>query len=133
MLELGAVPATTRGGLPGTVVTIEQETMVLNLITKFFGTKHERDVRDLWPLVGEINAEVERLRELSDDELRAKTEEFKKRLAGGESLDDLLIEVPPAVGARSSVRSLSHRQPARVPSERQDAIVFLDEPSDVGR
>ncbi|HSQ59687.1 MAG TPA: DEAD/DEAH box helicase, partial [Acidobacteriota bacterium] len=66
--------------------------MVLNLITKFFGTKHERDVRQIWPLVGEINAEFETLSGLSDDELRAKTAEFRKRLADGETTDDLLIE-----------------------------------------
>jgi len=71
--------------------------MVLNLITKFFGTKHERDVRGIWPLVGEINAAFEPLHNLSDDALRAKTEEFRKRLAEGETLDDVLVEAYAAV------------------------------------
>ncbi|HET9951346.1 MAG TPA: DEAD/DEAH box helicase, partial [Candidatus Eisenbacteria bacterium] len=66
--------------------------MVLNLITRLFGTKHERDVREIWPLVAEINAEYEALRDLSDEQLRAKSDEFKKRLAEGETLDDLLVE-----------------------------------------
>src|SRR5690349_16465802 len=67
--------------------------MVLNLITRLFGTKHERDVRGIWPLVAEINAEFDALKDLSDDALRAKTDEFRKRLAAEEAtLDDLLVE-----------------------------------------
>jgi preprotein translocase subunit SecA len=66
--------------------------MVLDIFSKFFGTKHERDVRKIWPLVGDINAAAEELRAISEDELKAKTAAFKKRLADGETPDDLLIE-----------------------------------------
>jgi preprotein translocase subunit SecA len=65
---------------------------VLNLITRVLGTKHERDIKRMWPLVTQINAEFERLRDLSDDQLRAKTQEFRARLLEGETLDDLLPE-----------------------------------------
>jgi preprotein translocase subunit SecA len=66
--------------------------MVVNLIARIFGSKHERDIKRIWPLVEEINAEFERLRDLSDEALTAKTDEFRKRLAEGEELDALLPE-----------------------------------------
>jgi len=64
----------------------------MNLITKIFGTKHERDVKKMWPFVEEINAHFEELESLSDDALRARTDEFKKRLADGETVDDIMAE-----------------------------------------
>nr|MBN2276882.1 preprotein translocase subunit SecA [candidate division Zixibacteria bacterium] len=63
-----------------------------NIITKIFGTKHERDIKKIRPLVGQINEYCEQYKTLSEDELRGKTEEFKKRLAEGETTDDLLPE-----------------------------------------
>ena len=63
-----------------------------NILTKIFGAKHDRDVKKIRPLVDEINDEFEKLAPLSDDQLKAKTEEFKKRLAEEETLDDLLPE-----------------------------------------
>ncbi len=64
----------------------------MSLLTKIFGTKHERDVKKMWPFVEEIIAFFDELKALSDDELRAKTDEFKKRLADGETVDDLMTE-----------------------------------------
>ena len=66
--------------------------MVINLFSRLFGTQHERNVRKIWPFVGEINSAAEELRALSEEALKAKTPEFKKRLADGEALDDLLVE-----------------------------------------
>ncbi|MDX9858816.1 MAG: preprotein translocase subunit SecA [candidate division Zixibacteria bacterium] len=63
-----------------------------NLITKVFGTKHEREVKRLTPIVDEINAQFGTLSTLSEDELRGKTAEFRSRLAAGETLDDILPE-----------------------------------------
>ncbi|MFH1687093.1 MAG: preprotein translocase subunit SecA [bacterium] len=63
-----------------------------NLITKIFGTKHDRDVKKLSPLVDEINRHFVELDKLSEDDLRAKTDEFRRRLSEGEALDDLLPE-----------------------------------------
>ncbi|MBI5266651.1 MAG: preprotein translocase subunit SecA, partial [candidate division Zixibacteria bacterium] len=62
------------------------------LIEKIFGTKYERDQKKLWPLVEEINVHFAGLANLSDELLRAKTDEFKKRLADGETVDDLMTE-----------------------------------------
>ncbi len=66
--------------------------MLNNLLAKVFGTKHEREVKKLTPLVAEINGLEPDIRALPDDELFSKTEEFKERHRGGESLDDLLPE-----------------------------------------
>ncbi|HTL99569.1 MAG TPA: preprotein translocase subunit SecA [Candidatus Omnitrophota bacterium] len=65
---------------------------MLQLLTRVLGTKHERDVKRMWPTVTQINAEFERLRDVSDDALRAKTQEFRARLLEGETVDDLLPE-----------------------------------------
>ncbi len=66
--------------------------MFTNLVTKIFGSKHERDVKKLWPIVEEINSVYEGLSDLSDDQLTAKTEEFKKRLSEGQTIDEILPE-----------------------------------------
>jgi preprotein translocase subunit SecA len=53
---------------------------MLKLLQKVFGSKNEKDVRQLLPIVDQINAEFAKLSSLSDDELRAKTQEFKGRI-----------------------------------------------------
>jgi preprotein translocase subunit SecA len=53
---------------------------MINILKKIFGDKHTKDIKDLWPIVAEINAEYEKLKNLSDDELRAKTAEFKEKI-----------------------------------------------------
>ena len=63
-----------------------------SILTKLFGTKHERDAKKMQPLVDEINDHFEKLRDLSEEELVGKTEEFRKRLAEGETLDDIMCE-----------------------------------------
>ena len=65
---------------------------MMNLITKIFGTKHERDVKKLTPYVDEINDHFEKLAALSEEELVGKTEEFRRRLAEGETVDDIMPE-----------------------------------------
>jgi preprotein translocase subunit SecA len=54
---------------------------MLGVLRKLFGSKHERDVKAIEPLVGEINQHFEQYRQLTDDELRAKTIEFRARIA----------------------------------------------------
>ncbi|MBZ0178685.1 MAG: preprotein translocase subunit SecA [Melioribacteraceae bacterium] len=54
--------------------------MISGLMKKIFGDKNEKAMKDLWPVVDEINAEYEKLQSLSDDELRAKTEDFKAKI-----------------------------------------------------
>ena len=64
----------------------------MGLFTKMFGTRSEREVKKLAPTVDKVMALEEPYKKLSDEELKAKTQEFKTRLAGGETLDDLLPE-----------------------------------------
>src|SRR5688500_5446970 len=67
--------------------------MIGQLLAKVIGTQNERELKRLRPLVAEINALEPTIQPLSDERLRAKTEEFRKRLADGTALDDLLVEV----------------------------------------
>ncbi|MBI3501973.1 MAG: preprotein translocase subunit SecA [Bacteroidetes bacterium] len=53
---------------------------MLQLIGKIFGNKYERDMKPLWPIVDEVNAAFQKLQGISNDELRAKSNEFKKRI-----------------------------------------------------
>ena len=65
---------------------------ITDIITKIFGTKHERDVKKLTPLVDEINEHFEALAELTDEQVQAKTDEFRQRLSEGETPDDIMTE-----------------------------------------
>jgi preprotein translocase subunit SecA len=56
------------------------------------GDKHGRERKRLWPIIEEINELAASMESFSDDELRAKTEEFRRRLGEGEDLDDILTE-----------------------------------------
>jgi len=67
------------------------------LLKKIFGTKSERDLKRLLPIVAKVNEICESYASLSDSELRAKTDEFKQRLGNGETLDDILPEAFAAV------------------------------------
>ena len=66
--------------------------MIGQLLAKVIGTQNQRDLKRLSPRVGEIGTLEPQTRALTDDQLRDKTAEFRTRLAGGESLDDLLVE-----------------------------------------
>ncbi|HEU5322269.1 MAG TPA: preprotein translocase subunit SecA, partial [Methylomirabilota bacterium] len=66
--------------------------MIHAVLRAVFGTKHERDVKRLMPAVAAINALEADLQRLDDDALRARTEEFRKRAADGETVEDLLPE-----------------------------------------
>jgi preprotein translocase subunit SecA len=66
--------------------------MFQKFLSMLFGSKQARDMRRILPIVDEINRWFEQYQSLSDEELRAKTDEFKSRLAEGETLDDLLPE-----------------------------------------
>jgi len=77
-------------------------------LTKFFGDRHTRYIKDLEPIVKKINSFEPVLKTLSDEGLKAKTEEFKKRLSEKETLDDILPEAF-AVVREASVRTLKLR------------------------
>ena len=63
--------------------------MIDAVLAKVFGTKNEREVKGMLPVVEAIGALEPGLRELSDIDLAAKTIEFKEKIAQGATLDDL--------------------------------------------
>lgn len=78
-------------------------TMLKFILRKIFGTQNERDLKRLQPLVARINTYESALLPLSDEQLRAKTADFKKRALAGEELDALLPET------FAVVREAAHR------------------------
>ncbi|MBD8939489.1 MAG: preprotein translocase subunit SecA [Lachnospiraceae bacterium] len=84
----------------------------MNVFQKMFGTHSEREVKRIMPLVEKIEKLRPTMIELSDEELRGKTAEYKKRLAEGENLDDLLPEAYATV--RESARRVLNMEHYRV-------------------
>jgi preprotein translocase subunit SecA len=80
----------------------------MHILDKIFGDESQRRIKSLRPIVAQINALEEKIRPLSDAELRSKTDEFKSRIAEGESVDDLLPEAF-AVVREASRRTLGQR------------------------
>src|ERR687895_457033 len=66
--------------------------MLGQLLTKIVGTQNDRELKRLRPRVAEINAFEDSITHLSEEQLRAKTAEFRTRLANGETLEELLPE-----------------------------------------
>ena len=64
----------------------------MKVIDKIFGTHSQRELKRIYPLVDRIEELRPDMQALSDEELKGKTEEYKRRLAEGETLDDLLPE-----------------------------------------
>lgn len=75
----------------------------MSLVSKIFGTHSERELKRIEPIVDKIEGMRPAMQELSDEQLKARTEEFKKRLKDGETLDDLLPE------AYATVREAARR------------------------
>ncbi len=78
--------------------------MIGILLSKVFGTKNEREIKRLWPLVEHVNSFEAHIASLSDPQLKDKTEEFKRSLEDGKTLDDILSE------AFAIVREVSRRR-----------------------
>ena len=69
----------------------------MGLFTKLFGTRSQREIKQIQPIVDKILRLEEEYKNLSEEELKAKTPEFKSRLENGETLDDILPEAFAAV------------------------------------
>lgn len=82
--------------------------MVTQLLNLIFGSKNDREIKALRPIVEQINRLESNLTPLSDQALADKTQEFKQRLAAGERLDDILPEAF-AVCREMSRRKLNMR------------------------
>ncbi|MCC2678547.1 MAG: preprotein translocase subunit SecA [Pseudobdellovibrio sp.] len=82
--------------------------MVEKILAKLFGTSHDREMKRIQPTVDQINKLEPEIKKLSDDALKAKTQEFKERLIKGETVEQLLPEAF-AVCREASVRTLGMR------------------------
>lgn len=80
----------------------------MELLKKIFKTEGEKETKRLWPMVETINNHESEIKKLSDEELAAKTIEFKKRLSDSETLDDILPEAF-AVVREAAWRTLGQR------------------------
>ena len=80
----------------------------MSVFSKFFGDANQRYLKNVQPLVDEINKLEKEFERFSDDQLIVKTEEFKKRITQGETLDDLLPEAF-AVVREAAKRTLNQR------------------------
>ena len=80
----------------------------MGILNNIFGDYNQKELKKLWPPVHEVNVLEEETAALSDDELAAKTPEFRKRLADGETMDDILPEAF-AVAREASKRRLGMR------------------------
>ncbi len=85
---------------------------IMGLIEKIFGTHSENELKRIYPIVDRIEELEPEMQALSDEELKAKTREFRQRLEDGETMDDILPEAFAAV-REAAVRSLGMR-PYRV-------------------
>ena len=86
--------------------------MATNFLTKIFGSRNDRLLKQYRKVVARINSMEPEYEKLSDDALRAKTQEFKDRVAKGESLDSILPEAF-AVVREGSKRIMKMRQIGR--------------------
>ena len=75
---------------------------MLKLLTKVFGNRNERVLKGLYPIVRQVNGFAEEIEKLSDEQLRAKTDEFRQRIEKGEHLSALLPEAFAVVREASS-------------------------------
>ena len=82
--------------------------MVLNFLTKVFGSSNERAVKRIQPLVDAINGFEPRIQKLTDQEMVQTTESFKLRVSNGETLENLLPEAF-ALVREASLRTLNMR------------------------
>ncbi len=82
--------------------------MIDKVISILIGTKHERDIKKLKPLVARVNSLEESIKPLTNDQMRAKTVEFRARVEKGESLDSIMPEAF-ALVREASVRTLGMR------------------------
>ncbi len=82
--------------------------MITNFLTKIFGSKNERELKKIQPIVEKVNVLEPQIQAMSDEKLKAQTELLKERLNNGETIDDILPEAFATV-REASVRTLEMR------------------------
>ena len=90
----------------------KKERQIMSVVQKVFGTHSEREIKRITGLVDKIEALRPTMVGLTDEQLRDKTKEYRKRLAEGETLDDLLVEAFATV--REAARRVMNTEHYRV-------------------
>jgi len=85
-----------------------RKTMIAQLLAQIFGTKNEREIKKLYPIVEKINSFEPAIKALNDDQLKAKTNEFREQISKGKTLDEILPEAF-AVVREAARRKLGQR------------------------
>jgi len=101
--------------------------MVSDILTRIFGSKHERDVKKIQPMVGEINAFFEQYQSLSDEELKGKTEEFKQRIKESSGELEQQLDALKEDFAGIKTHGLSEEERAEVRSQREALLQQMKE------
>jgi preprotein translocase subunit SecA len=101
-----------------------------NIVTKIFGSKHERDVKKIRPMLDEINQLNEQYQSLSDEELKGKTEEFKKKIRERTGELDEQLEALKEEFAGIKTHGLSEEERAQVRSQREELLQQMKEVQD---
>ena len=101
--------------------------MVSNIVTKIFGSKHDRDVKKIRPLVEQINQIYEQYKSFSDEELKGKTEEFKQKIK--ERTGELEQQMDALKEDFASIKTggLSEEERAEVRSQRESLLQQMKE------
>ena len=82
--------------------------MIFDFLTRVFGSKNDREIKKIQPIVEQINALEPGIQAMSDDDLKRQTARFKERMKQGETIEDLLPEAFATV-REASVRTLRMR------------------------
>jgi preprotein translocase subunit SecA len=101
--------------------------MITDLITKVFGSKHERDVKKILPIVEEINQIYEQLQSLSDEELKTKTQEFKQKIKERTSQLDQQLDALKEEFTGIKTHGLSEEERAEVRAQREALLQQMKE------
>ena len=83
--------------------------MEISFLTKFFGTKHERDIKNLIPIVKKINNLESEVRNYSDGDFKRKTDEFKEGIKQGKTESTKILPLAFAMVREASLRTLKLR------------------------
>ena len=101
--------------------------MAGNILTKVFGSKHERDVKRILPVVEEINRFFEEYDSLSEEELKGKTEEFRRRIKDRTGELDRQLDALKEQFAETKTHGLSEDERAEVRSQRESLVQQMKE------
>jgi preprotein translocase subunit SecA len=101
--------------------------MITDIVTKIFGSKHDRDVKKLWPVVEEINQFSEQLQSLSDDELKGKTQEFRQKIKERTAQLDEQLSVLKDEFAGIKTHGLTEEERGEVRAQRESLLQQMKE------